>query len=212
MSTAVLVGNGRLNRASFEATFDPKRHTLIAADGGANHLKSLDLIPNSIIGDLDSLEDRAWWEERTEIVHVADQNSTDIEKCLDRIHVDTYIIYGASGDRLDHTFEMLHVLNKYHEKRIIFVHETDLAFLLPASWSLELPIGTRLSLYPLKKTTALSSTGLKYQLDGLEFEQGAHIGTSNETSEQNVEITLQNPGLACILPVEFLSHLTEFFI
>jgi thiamine pyrophosphokinase len=207
MNIVIIVGNGKFNDSSFSQFFDSKRHILIAADGGANHLKKLDLFPKKIIGDLDSLEDLEWWERKTEIIHVPDQHSTDIEKCLEHIEAYAYIIYGASGDRIDHTFEMLHVLKKYSEKRIVFVHETDILFALPKAWSTQLPIGTRLSLYPLEKTKAISSHGLKHPIDDLVFEQGTQIGTSNETTYENVKIVLQNPGLACILPVEFLQQI-----
>ena len=59
---------------------------LVAADGGANYLKYGKYIPAYIIGDCDSVDDIKKWESMgTKILKIAEQDSTDFEKCIRKI-------------------------------------------------------------------------------------------------------------------------------
>jgi len=171
---------------------------IIAADGGANHLKKLNLTPTKIIGDLDSLENRTYWEGKTEIAHDKNQETTDLEKCLDRIQPGLILAFGFAGARFDHTLEILHALQKYPNHRIIFFAGNDIIFRIPNTWDVSLSTGTRISVYPLEKTTVSTSRGLKFPLDNLTLVQGEKIGTSNATLESSVSITYTGGGLAGI--------------
>ena len=45
---------------------------------------------------------------------------------------------------------------------------------------MELPAGTRVSLFPMAPVTGLPSEGLRWPLDGLAFAPDARVGTSNQ--------------------------------
>lgn len=202
MTHVCLIGNGDAEQNVFETVFDSNA-TLIAADGGARHLKKWGYIPHHIIGDLDSLEELDYWRLHTNVVHDANQDTTDLEKCLDVVDSPLYIAFGFGGDRFDHTVEMLHILHKYATKRIIFFVGNDIIFRLPLSVSWQLPLGTRISLYPLEESSGISSSGLTYPLNGITLKQGLRIGTSNSVCNPFVTITQQEPTLACIVPKEY---------
>ncbi|MBT3539193.1 thiamine diphosphokinase, partial [Candidatus Parcubacteria bacterium] len=155
-----LIGTGSVNIDQFLKIYK-KDSPIVAADGGANHLKKLNIIPDKIIGDLDSLENKEYWEEKTEVIEISDQDSTDLEKVLGNTDAPFYFAFGFAGDRFDHTLQILHVLSKYRDKNIIFFAGADIIFRLPKQWRVELPIETRISLYPLHKTKIIASEGLK---------------------------------------------------
>ncbi len=184
----------------------------IAADGGARHCSVLNITPTHIIGDLDSLEQRESWAQQTNVIHDTDQNTTDLEKCLDKTQSDLYIAFGFSGNRFDHTLEILHVLQKYAHKHILFFVGDDIIFRVPKIFSISLPKGTRISLYPLQKTQSVRTYGLKYSLDGLTLEQGTMIGTSNETTEEDISIQQSEETLACIMGKEFFKNIFNFLL
>ncbi len=188
-----LVGEGELPEAQFKSLYSTD-YPLIAADGGANILREFGVLPYAVIGDMDSLKDRAYFEIHSQVLHLEDQNSTDLEKCLNEVEAPFYLALGFIGKRFDHTLEILHVLEKYADKRVAFFSREDIIVRLPRHFRLQLPPQTRLSLYPLKRTQLLNSTGLKYPLKGLVMEQGQMIGTSNEQAEE---------GLIGIIPIEF---------
>ena len=55
---------------------------IVAADGGANHLRNTNRLPEMIIGDVDSLQDYEHWQSVTHVKKIAEQDTTDLEKCL----------------------------------------------------------------------------------------------------------------------------------
>ena len=205
-SPVFLVGDGELSEQQFRSLYSDA-HPLIAADGGANVLHDFSVLPYAVIGDMDSLRDRDFFERESRVVHIEEQDSTDLEKCLNEVEAPLYLALGFIGKRFDHTLEILHVMEKYAHKQIVFFSKEDVIVRLPKSFRVQLPLGTRFSLYPLKRTVLLSSEGLKYPLDGLTMEQGQMIGTSNETTETHVHIEQTEEGLIAIVPIEHVSAL-----
>lgn len=205
-SPVFLVGEGELGERQFRSLYS-ESHPLIAADGGANVLREFNVVPYAVIGDMDSLKDRDFFEANSRVLQIEEQDSTDLEKCLMEVEAPLYFALGFIGKRFDHTLEVLHIMEKYAHKQIVFFSKEDVIVRLPRSFTIELPIGTRLSLYPLKRTLLLGSKGLKYPLDGLTLEQGQMIGTSNETTEIHVHIEQTEEGLIAIVPIEHVSAL-----
>lgn len=187
---------------------------LVAADGGANHLRQLDWLPSLILGDLDSLHDRAYWEKRTRVMEITEQDTTDFEKCLYSIDAPLFIAAGFCGGRLDHTLATLHVVQKYHrQKSVVLISEQDVIVVCSDVVDLALPVGTRVSVYPLTTVDFKASKGLQYSLNGLTLQSGHFIGTSNISCEPHVQILpVDNKGeFAVLLPLEQLVNLVNNF-
>jgi thiamine pyrophosphokinase len=193
-----LIGTGQLNIDQFLSVYK-KGQPLIAADGGANHLYALHIIPDNIIGDLDSLEHKDEWKQKTNVIYIEEQDSTDLEKVLHNTDAPLYLAFGFAGDRFDHTLEIVHILAKYQEKNIIFFAGDDIAFRIPKKWNVQLPIGTRISLYPLHETKIVSSSGLYWPVDNLLMKQGTRIGTSNKTIDEHIAIEQDKEDLIAIV-------------
>lgn len=176
----------------------------IAVDGGANNLPT-GLIPELIIGDLDSVVDEDHWRSKTKVIEVADQDSTDLEKALSycqHFPSDTIFIgLGFIGGRFDQTLTVLHACCCFSHLRLMFLSDTDLIMQLPhGETELRLPRAARVSLYPLTSCEFGPSVGLKYPLTGLNMEQGRCIGTSNEVLGEFVKIDLIDGE--CLLMVD----------
>jgi len=175
---------------------------IVAADGGANHLRQTSLIPRAIIGDFDSVADPDHWWSLAEVIKIEEQDTTDFEKCLYTVDAPCFIAMGFSGNRLDHTLATLHVMQKFHQsKRVILAGKDDAVCVFCEETELRLPVGTRVSVYPLNRVEFKSSHGLKYPLDGLVMQQGEMIGTSNVSDDSIVQITPDGNGCyALIIP------------
>ena len=99
--TTLLLCNGEPPSRPLADRCVRKADQIIAADGGANAARSLDLVPDLIIGDLDSVTAatrRAFAGVRT--LHIRRQDTTDIEKALDHIRDHgggRVIVLGATG-------------------------------------------------------------------------------------------------------------------
>ncbi len=208
-SAVTLVGAGALDRAMVEAAhrFAP---VLIAADGGADRLVEMRLHPRAVIGDMDSIANPERWRAGpAAFVHLAEQDTTDFEKCLYATEAPLYLAVGFTGRRIDHTLAVFHTLLRYPQKRVVVVGEHEVSALAPPGATLRLAVtpGTRVSIYPLLPVTATHSRGLAWPIDGLALAPGQKIGTSNEASQPVVEVAFDGPGALVMLEREALGSL-----
>ncbi len=90
---------------------------IIAADGGTHNALALGLMPNVIIGDLDSLtlDLRPLTDQGTQVIQFPrDKNETDLELAIQQavnMNPDQIIIVGALGGRLDQTLGNIALLS-----------------------------------------------------------------------------------------------------
>lgn len=180
---------------------------IAAADGGADNALANGLMPQAVWGDFDSISDSA----RAAIPagrlhHIAEQDSTDFEKCLSRIDAPLVIGLGFCGRRQDHFLAALSTLARRVGPACILIAEDDIITLSPPEIALDLPLGTRLSLFPMGPASGYAQ-GLKYPLEGGEFAPAGRIGTSNETTGP---VLLQTEGpMLLILPRAHLTALVR---
>lgn len=208
--TAVtLVGAGALDRAMVEIAcrFAP---VLIAADSGADRLAAMRLDPSAVIGDMDSIaEPERWRAGSAAFVHLAEQDTTDFEKCLYATEAPFYLAVGFTGLRVDHTLAVFNALLRYPRKRIVVVGEQEVSALVPPGAILRLAVtpGARVSIYPLLPVTATHSRGLTWPIEGLSMAPGQKIGTSNAANQPLIEIAFNDPGALVMLERDGLGSL-----
>lgn len=184
---------------------------VVGADGGADAALAAGVTPELVIGDLDSLANEAAWRARSRVVRLDEQLTTDFEKCLYSVDAPMTIALGMTGKRFDHTLAALHAVTRYGvTRRIILVDEVDAALALSGPAALGLPLGTRVSVYPLTAVRFTHSDGLTYPLDGLRLAAGVRVGTSNQTVGETVRIIPemgQSGTWLLVVPVELLPQL-----
>ena len=112
-----VIGGGEVAAADLEAAL-AIAPVLVAADGGADRALELGQPPDWVIGDLDSISDRARrLIPRERVIGVAEQDSTDFGKCLERIEAPLVLAVGFAGLRLDHTLAALTLLVRHGAPR-----------------------------------------------------------------------------------------------
>ena len=204
----LLVGGGDSPEAHL-APLLARCATRVAADGGAATLLRAGALPDAVIGDLDSLSESDRAQIPAERVHhIAEQDSTDFDKCLRNIAAPLVFGTGFLGPRVDHQLAALTVLTMRADRRCILVGEEDAIALAPPQITLTLPVGLRFSLYPMGLVHG-DSTGLRWPLGGLDFTPAQRAGTSNETSAETVSLRFDAPLMLIILPVSQLPELAR---
>lgn len=165
---------------------------LVATDGGAATALDFDIIPDIVIGDMDSLDlDKTY---PFPIIKDDDQETNDLEKALRHVHdqqIETVIILGATGQRLDHTLKNLSVLKQFSGKfsSIYMKDRFGTLLLLPRDYRFRVPEGIAVSLYPLSgKVEGIQTSGLKYSLTDETLENGIRDGSSNESVSTTIRI------------------------
>ncbi|MEO9824710.1 MAG: thiamine diphosphokinase [Paracoccaceae bacterium] len=176
--------------------------TLVAADGGANYCADLGLEPSAIIGDFDSLDaDVRTGFAASQMIEVSDwqeQDTTDFQKCLERLFAPFVLAVGFSDARLDHTLANLAALAQRQGPPTILIGTHDVVFASPAEIDLDVSIGTRLSLFPMEPMQGRSG-GLEWPIDGLTLAPLGRLGTSNRTTGP-VRLTFKKPGCLVLTP------------
>ena len=129
----LLVGNGRVDPDLIRAARSCE-HTLVAADGGADRLLALGMVPDLIVGDLDSLRDRGAFPSTTRILYDPDQDSPDLQKCLRVIDAPFFLCTGFVGSRYDHSLSLPHVFLAETKRTFVFVErKSHRNFTIPRS-------------------------------------------------------------------------------
>ena len=194
----VLIGGGPCGAADL-ALAKAQSDCFVAADGGADALLAHDIKPEAVIGDLDSISPWARSQISPDCLHlIAEQNSTDFEKCLSYISAPLILGLGFAGGRIDHQMAVFHGLLRYCHQRCMLLGAEDVVFLAPPEISLELPEQTRVSLFPMGAVQG-TSDGLFWPIDGLRFEPGQTIGTSN-LAKGPVHLRVSAAQMLVILP------------
>jgi thiamine pyrophosphokinase len=194
----IILANGKPPKKSV-ITFLQKNNfsTLICADGGADKALKLNITPDFIIGDLDSIEEATlkFFRNKSGIIKLKRQNDTDVEKCLKfaiKKGFDEVILSGVTGNRLDHTFCNLGIVIKFFKKiKLRVVAEESL--LIPYTGTIELKTvpGEIISIYGLDKKTKITSKGLKYPLRNSSLPFGERESTSNAALGNTVNLKIQ---------------------
>lgn len=192
-----LIGGAPVSRADLDAALS-LAPMIAAADSGADTALGFGRVPQAVWGDFDSISDHARQAIPAENLHrIAEQDSTDFEKCLSRIRAPLVIGIGFSGARQDHFLAALTTLARRIGPPTILLAGEDAITLCPPDIALDLPAGTRLSLFPMGPATG-RSTGLVWPIAGLNFAPDSRTGTSNRSTGP---VTLQIDGpMLLILP------------
>jgi len=195
----IILANGNPPKKSVITFFQKRGYSkLICADGGSNSALKMKLVPDVIIGDLDSISSEALKEFKSlsKIIRLKRQNDTDVEKCLKYAishKYDEALLVGANGNRLDHTFCNLGIVLKYfHQIKISLIAEDS--FLKAYTNNIELKTfpGETISLYGISPKTKFSSEGLKYELKNVALPFGVRESTSNIVKKNLVKLKISN--------------------
>lgn len=202
--TVVLVGGGDAPAEDLSAAL-AHGGTLVAADGGAAVALAAGMTPAAVIGDMDSLDPALAARLTPDSLHtVAEQDSTDFDKCLRAISAPLVIGVGFLGRRIDHQMAAQNTLVTRPDRRCLLLGARDICFLCPPELTLDLPPGTRFSLFPMGRVAGRSE-GLEWPIDGLDFRPDGQVGTSNRVAGP-VRLWMEAPRMLVILPREALAE------
>ena len=158
----------------------------VCADGGANVAREYGLVPDAIVGDLDSIsaESLAHFQ-HVPIVHEPDTERTDTEKAiayaLGRQTFDEVTLFGASAGRLDHVIGHLALLRRFDGRtRVVLEDEYARVFLARGDTRLDLPAGTTVSFFALAgPAEGVTTENLRYPLRDRALALGEQDSVSN---------------------------------
>lgn len=179
----VIVGGGQFDAALLRQLAG-QGAALVGADGGADAIAAAGLVPDAIIGDLDSIGSSEGWPETTRVVRVPEQITVDFEKALYSTSAPMTVALGMTGGRFDHTLAAVDAMARQARGRpIMMVDGQDVALALDRRFAFAVSPGERVSVHPLGKVRFRGSHGLKYPMLDLTLAPGVATGVSNEATD-----------------------------
>ena len=185
---SILCLNGKLPDKKFFSDFE--KLPIIAADGAANYLNSIDIIPDMIIGDLDSVAKNLLFEKK--FIMDKNQNFSDFQKSIKYLESQNLlpaIILGISGGYIDH---ILNNINIFLDTKSIFYDDNIIGMVISEGSHQfdDLKLGTKLSIFGIPNCL-ISTTGLKWNLQNDELTFPGFNSCFNRSIEKKISIDIK---------------------
>jgi thiamine pyrophosphokinase len=183
---------------------------VVAADRGAEAVRSAGLTADVVVGDFDSIGsatlEAAWLEGAAVDRHPEDKDRTDLELAVAIARekgARRIVLTGVSGGRVDHALAAFGTMIDAADLEPSLVEAGLRAWLLDkrgrTSVALE-PQGASVSILSLTPRGRAASTGLKWPLDGVRLARLSGRGVSNAIAAAPATITLKS-GTLLVLSV-----------
>lgn len=194
----LLTGGEGPSRADLDPFLAPVG-PIVAADSGYDLALALDLEPELIVGDMDSVRRRPLPEGRVQRFP-RDKTYTDTELGLQALKdrgCDRVVIAGGGGGRLDH---LLHIIGLFERETLplCWLTSGEHVEAIRGTASFAGWIGQTVSFLSLSGGAVIaSSKGLRWRLDGLRWDPGEG-GVSNIITESPLRVTMASGALLMI--------------
>ena len=205
---AVIISHGKVINKEFFKKMIKESDYVIAANGGSKHAKSFGLIPDVIIGDLDSISKKDYlfflnngsnFKKYPPI-----KDKTDIHLALEHAMENGFkeiLLLCVFGDRLDHMLANIFLLMRAVEAdiNVKIVDEFHEIILICNLGRIEGNIGDIVSLIPLTPTVSgIKLTGLKFAPKKGRLKMTETLGISNVLTKKSATITIKKGKLLLI--------------
>lgn len=171
----------------------------ICCDSAAEALVEAGLVPDRIVGDLDSLSPAFRTRYAGIITHIAEQDDNDLTKAFHlalALDPSRITIVGATGRREDHTLGNISLLLDYAREAACPVEmRTDFGRFTAIFDTATLPAvpGQQVSIFAFDNSLKIASAGLKYPTDAVVFDS-LWKATLNEALSTSFTLTLSHPS------------------
>lgn len=169
----VVVANGEVPDSELSLSILNDKRRIVCCDGALQKLLSINIIPDVVVGDGDSLDREEL--SRHNIPYHADRSEeyNDLQKALKYCMANGYddvLLLGCSGLREDHFIANLSILVMYSEKmRLAMLTEHGVFNVMRGTSMFRSVPGLQVSVFPSNLHTRLSFSGLKYPVNNRSF-------------------------------------------
>ena len=174
---------------------------VVVLDSAMVRVMELDIKVDVLLGDFDRGFDPEIYKTLQypiEIIHLPDQNKTDLEKAFDYLierKIPAVNVVWATGRRADHTITNLTNITRYRNLlKIVILDDHSKVFLLPKKFEKWYTANTPISLIPIGHVTGIHSDNLYYPLKDDSLTIGYRTGSSNHVIKDGIVTIEHNEG------------------
>jgi len=179
---------------------------IMCADGGFDHAVASGIVPDMLMGDLDSISVPENPAIET-VIFPSEKDDTDTGICLqtalDKGYTDILIL-GGLGGRFDHTMSNIQLITgKSHLADRITIKDKNNSCSVLNNGSITLPRveNQYVSVFPMTECRGVCESGVKYPLVDATLPLGSTLGTSNEIVEDYGKFSVKN-GIMLVITSE----------
>ena len=200
MSRCVIVGSMKVDSRIQEFIDDS---FVIAADAGVKKLEALNISPDLIVGDFDSLGFVP--EGENVIKYPVKKDDTDmmlaVKEAID-LGYDDIVIFGGCGGRVDHTLANINtmVYALKNGAKIIMVDENTEYYICDSKIVLPFKEGYGFSVFAVGDNAKVDIEGALYSGENITVANDTTLGVSNSFSNNDVSIKV-NEGMVLIVVI-----------
>ncbi|AGL49815.1 thiamine pyrophosphokinase [Thermotoga maritima MSB8] len=184
---------------SYEEFVDVSRcEKIVAVDGGANYLRTRNIVPDFFIGDADSAKEETmeWLKQHgvTLKIFPKEKDEIDLELALREFEEEEKVVFGWKGDRLDMVLALFYLLRRF--KNTILESPSLTVGYVEGAKTLSAVPGEKWSILPLGgDAEGVTLKGFKYTLEDAVMPITKPYGVSNEAVRDRVTIEVKKGGL-----------------
>lgn len=196
----LLISSGSLSNYEQLKEYSKEADYILCADGGIKHAIKSQILPNAIIGDLDSIGD-----EEMKFIHdnnvpiikyPVEKDETDTElgiNYLSELGIKDISLFGATGTRIDHTLGNVFLLRKLLKNKINgrVVDDNNIIYLIDEFLKLPKRNNYYVSIIPIsEKGIVVTLKGFYYPLINAKINFGSTLGISNKIIDAFGEVNI----------------------
>lgn len=190
---AVIIGNGTVFEEAKQLLRDGDY--IICADGGYDHAQQLGILPDIVLGDMDSVQCAAG--NIPNVVYPARKDFTDGELAVHHgleQGAEEFLLLGFTGTRLDHTLTNIFLLKQIADagKRGVLIDGHNEVYFARTENCIRGQRGDLVSIVPLADMQGVCTEGLEYPLSDETLYFGQSRGVSNVMLAETCRITMRD--------------------
>ncbi|SHH09551.1 thiamine diphosphokinase [Tepidibacter thalassicus] len=203
-----IISNGDIKDYDFHKNIVKKYDYIICADGASNHAYKMGIIPNMILGDLDSINEEVkkyFMNKKVKFnTFPSKKNKTDTEICIDyalNLGAKEVVLLGVIGSRMDHSLANINILYYLIKQGIkaSIVNENNEIHITDNEIEVTGKQGDIISIIPLyNDVEGVTLKGLEYPLDNFYLKFSSSRGISNVMMGDRCKISLKKGYLLVI--------------
>lgn len=210
MKVCILL-NGKINDYSIIKQFINNQNYdyIICADGGANHAYKMNITPNYIIGDLDSINKETidFYKKQNVLFEEfpSKKNETDSELCIflsKSLNANKIDLFGTLGGRIDHILANINLLYYIREQEIIprIISEQEEIYIATNECvKIKGNVNDIISIIPIKgDAKGVTLENLEYPLNNYDMNYSTPLGISNIMLSEECKIAVKKGSLLII--------------
>jgi thiamine pyrophosphokinase len=174
---------------------------VVAADSGYDHAMALGVRVDVLVGDLDSISPVGLTHARDSGVELRafpqNKDATDLELAI-QVAIDrgaeTIDLHGGEDGRIDHLLGVALSLSHDRWEPTTIVWHTRSGTVRKVTnerpMAASVSVGDTVSLVPIGDVLGVTTTGLRWPLEGARLNRGTSLGLSNESRSETITVTV----------------------